>query len=201
MNSQSDLSAQVEAHLRSIWKGNSVVQLTWTPEQVQARAMRFEAYTRKLARGDLAGFLLLPAIVLGVLVAVDVRALAQQPFGRIQIAGAVLLILCSLVGLLASRLSYAAVTSNANDLLASHLERLARLRDWYASTPWGAALYLPGTALVMIGVGMNPAGAGWEKPIIWAGAAAFFYLLACIQTRIKARALQREIDSLQELRP
>jgi uncharacterized membrane protein len=201
MNSQSDLNAQVETHLRAIWKGNSVVQPTWTPEQVQARAMRFEAHTRSLALGDLASFLLVPAIVLGVLFAVDVRALAQQPFGRIQIAGAVLLILCSVVGLLASRRSYAAVTSNANDLLASHLERLSRLRDWYVSTPWGAALYLPGAALVVIGVGMNPAGAGWEKPIIWAGVAAFFYLVACIQTRLKARALQREIDSLKALRP
>ena len=168
MNSQSDLNAQVEAHLRAIWKGNSVVQATWTKEQVQARAERFEADTRRLALGDLAGFMLVPAIVLGVLVAVDVRALALAPFGRIQIAGAALLVLCSVVGLLASRRSYAAVDSNANDLLASHLERLSRLRDWYASTPWGAALYLPGAALVMIGVGMNPAGAGWEKPIIWA---------------------------------
>jgi hypothetical protein len=201
MNSQSDLNAQVESHLRTLWKGSSVVQPTWTPEQIQARAMRFEAHTRKLALGDLASFLLVPAIVLGVLIAMDVRALAQQPFGRIQIAGAVLLVLCSLVGLLASRQSHAAVTSNANDLLASHLERLSRLRDWYASTPWGAALFLPGAALVVIGVGMNPAGTGWEKPIIWSGLASFGYLVACIQTRLKARALQREIDSLQALRP
>ncbi len=201
MNSQSDLNAQVETHLRAIWKGSSVVQPTWTPEQVRARAMRFEAHTRKLALGDLAGFLLVPAIVLGVLVAKDVRAMAQQPFGRIQITGAALLVLCSVVGWLASRRSYAGVTSDANDLLASHLERLSRLRDWYASTPWGAALYLPGAALVMIGVGMNPAGAGWEKPIIWAGVASFVYLVGCIQTRLKARALQREIESLKALRP
>jgi hypothetical protein len=200
MGSQSDLNAQVEAHLRAIWKGSSVVQPTWTPEQVRARATRFEAHARRLALGDLAGFLLVPAIILGVLLAVDARALAHQPFGRIQIAGAALLVLCSVVGLLASRHSYVAVTSNANDLLASHLERLSLLRDWYASTPWGAALYLPGAALVMIGVGMNPAGAGWERPIIWTGVASFAYLVACVQTRLKARALQREIDSLEALR-
>jgi hypothetical protein len=200
MNSEADLNAEVETNLRAIWKGSSVVQPTWTPEQVQARAMQFEAQARKLARGDLAGFLLLPAFILVVLLVMDVRALAQQPFGRIQIAGAVLLVLCSMVGLLASRHSYAAVTSNANDLLASHLERLSLLRDWYASTPWGAAMYLPGAALVLIGAGMNPAGAGWEGPIICTGVVSFFYLAACVQTRLKARALQREIDSLAALR-
>lgn len=201
MNSQTELNAPVEAHLRAIWKGGVVAQPSWTPEQIHARAMQFEAQARKLALGDLLGFLLVPAIVVGVLIAMDVRTLIHLPFGRIQVTGAVLLILCSVVGLLASRGSYAAVTSNANALLASHMERLSKLRDWYASTPWGAALYFPGGALVMIGVGMNPQGAGWEKPIIWAGVAAFGYLVACIQTRLKAQALQREIDSLEALRP
>jgi len=200
MSSQSDLNTQVEAHLRAIWTGSSMVQPVWTPEQVQARAMRFEAHARRLALGDLVSFLLIPAIILSTPLFVDVRALVQQPYGRIQVAGAVLLILCSAVGLLASRLSYSAVTSNANALLATHLERLARLRDWNLSTPWGAGLYLPGVALVMIGSGMNPAGGGWEKPIIWTGVAAFVYILGCVQTRLKARALQREIDSLKALR-
>src|SRR6186997_1280764 len=58
------------------------------------------------------------------------RRTLMDEFGRIQIAGALLLILCSAVGALALRHSYSAVTSNANALLASHLERLARLRDW-----------------------------------------------------------------------
>ena len=201
MSSQSDLNTLVEAHLRDIWKGSSVLQPTWTPEQVQARAMRFEAQTRKLALGDLVSFLLIPAIILSAPLFVDVRTLVQQPYGRIQIAGALLLILCSAVGALALRRGYSAVTSNANALLASHLERLARLRDWYASTPWGAGLYLPGVALLLTGSGMNPTGAGWEKPIICAGVVAFVYMVGCIQTRLKARALQREIDSLKALRP
>ena len=202
MNNQSDLNTQVEAHLRAIWKGGTVVQPTWTPEQVRARAMQFEAHARKLARGDLIAFLLLPAILLGALFVIDIRALIQQPSGRIQLAGWTLLFLCSVVGILASRRnSYAAVPGNADDLLANHLERLSRLRDWYASTPWGAALYLPGAALVMIGVGMSPTGGGWERPIIWTGVASFFYLVACIQTRLKARGLQREIDSLEAMRP
>jgi len=111
MSSQSDLNTQVEAHLRAIWKGSSMVQPVWTPEQVQARAMRFEAHARRLALGDLVSFLLIPAIILSTPLFVDVRALVQQPYGRIQVAGAVLLILCSAVGLLASRLSYSAVTS------------------------------------------------------------------------------------------
>jgi hypothetical protein len=201
MNSQFDLNAQVEANLRAIWKGGAVVQPTWTPEQVEARAKRFEAHARGLAFGDLMGFLLLPVIVLGVLLAVDGRDLTQQPYGRVQFAGCALLLMCSVVGFLASRYTYAAVTSNAGDLLASHLERLARLRDWYASTPWGAALNFPGLALLLIGWGMNPAGAGWEKPIIWAGIASFLYLVACIQTKLKARSLQREIASLETMRP
>jgi hypothetical protein len=202
MNHPSDLNSQVETHLRAIWKGSSVLQPTWTPEQVKARAMQFEAHARKLARGDLVAFLLLPAILLGALFTVDIRALIQQPSGRIQLAGWTLLALCSVVGLLASRHnSHAVTTSNANDLLASHLERLSRLRDWYASTPWGAGLYLPGAALVMIGVGMSPTGGGWEKPIIWTGVASFFYLVACIQTKLKARSLQREIDSFEAMRP
>ena len=142
MNSQIDLNAQVEANLRAIWTGSAIVQPTWTPDQVEARAKRFEAHTRGLAFGDLMAFLLLPVIVLGVVLAVDGRDLTQQPYGRVQFVGWALLFMCSVVGLLASRYSYAAVTSSAGDLLASHLERLARLRDWYASTPWGVALYL-----------------------------------------------------------
>jgi hypothetical protein len=142
-----------------------------------------------------------PAIVLAALLTADVRNLIQQPYGRIGVTGAVLLVLSSVVGFLVlRRYSYAAVTSNASDLLASHLERLSRLRDWYASTPWGAGFYLPGVALVLISAGMNPAGHGWEMPIIWSGVAAFIYVLACIQTRLKAQALQREIDSLRVLR-
>jgi hypothetical protein len=202
MSDQLDLDDQVQAHLRAIWKGGSVVQPVWTSEQIHARAMQFEARARKLARMDLLGFLLLPAILLAVLFIVDVRALAKEPFGRIQLAGWALLFLCSALGALWSRrYSYAAVTSNANDLLASHLERLARLRDWYSSTPWGAGLYLPGAALVMVGVGMNPAGKGWEMPIIWTGIASFAYLASCIQMKLKAGGLQREIDSLEAMRP
>ena len=200
MNSQSDLNAQVETHLRAIWKGGSAVRPTWTPEQVRARATGFEAYVRRLGLADLMGFLLLPVIVLAALITIGFKTLTQQPFGRIQIAGEALLFLGSAVGFLASRRSYATVTSNANALLTTHLERLSRLRDWYASTIFGAALYFPGLALVLIGWGMNPAGSGWEKPIIWAGVAAFVYLVACIQTRIRARVLQREIDSLEALR-
>ena len=201
MNSRSELDAEVEAHLRAIWKGGSVIQPTWTAEHIQARAKRFEAHARKLAFGDAISFLLVPAIVVAALLAADVRNLMQQPHGRIGITGAVLLVLSSVVGFLVLRRhSYATVTSNVNDLLGSHLERLSRLRDWYASTPWGAGFYLPGVVLVLISAGMNPAGHGWEMPVIWAGVAAFIYVLACIQTRLKAQALQREIDALQVLR-
>jgi hypothetical protein len=202
MNDQSDLNTQVEAHLRAIWKGGSVVQPTWTPGQVQARAMIFEAHAKRLARLDLISFLLLPVILVAVLFVVDVRALIQEPSGRIQLAGWSLLFLCSALGVFWSRrYSHAAVTSNANDLLASHLERLARLRNWYASAPWGSALYLPGAALVMVGLGMSPTGGGWEKPIIWAGIALFAYIASCIQMKIMAGGLQREIDSLEAMRP
>lgn len=201
MNTPTDLNTQVEANLRAIWKGGSVLQPTWTAEQVQARAMQFEARARKLAFGDRVGFLLLPIVIVAALIVRDLRTLIHQPSGRIVVAGAVLLILCSVVGFLALRRhSYAAVTTNANDLFASHLERLSRLRDWYVSTPMGAALYLPGTALVLIGSGMNPVGASRELSIICGGLAAFAYVLACIQTRLKAQALQREIDSLAALR-
>lgn len=200
MNSQSDLNAQVETHLRAIWKGGAAARPTWTPEQVRARAGGMQAHARKLGLADLMGFLLLPVIVLVALITIGFKTLMQQPFGRIQVAGEALLFLGSAVGFLASRRSYAAVTSNANALLNSHLERLSRLRDWYASMVWGAALYFPGLALVLIGWGMNPAASGWEKPIIWAGVAAFVYLVACVQTRIRARDLQREIDSLEALR-
>jgi hypothetical protein len=201
MNRQDDLNAQVEAKLRAIWKRASVVQPTWTPEQVEARAKRFEVHAKRLAVGDLLGFLLLPVIMLGVVVTVDGRALIHEQYGRIQFAGWVLLLLCSVVGFLASRYSYAAVTYDVSNLLASHLERLARLRDWYASTPWGVALYLPGLALLLIGWGMNPASANWEKPIICAGIASFLYLVTCIQTKLMARGLEREISSLEATRP
>ena len=62
-------------------------------------------------------------------------------------------------------------------------------------------MYLPGAALVMVGVGMNPAGKGWEMPIIWTGIASFAYLASCIQMKLKAGGLQREIDSLEAMRP
>jgi hypothetical protein len=200
VNNQTDLNAQVISNLQAIWKGGSVVQPTWTPEQIHERAMQFEVKSRRMAWGDLVSFLLLPLILLGIVFVIDLRAVLQESWGRIQFAGGVLLSLCSLIGLLASRRHSYAVTSNADDLLASHLERLARLRDWYASTPWGAGLYLPGIVLVFIGIGLNPNGGGWEKPIIWVGVTAFVYIAACIQTRIKAHALQREIDSLKPLR-
>src|SRR5262245_6909083 len=99
MNREYDLNAQVEANLRTIWKHASVIQPTWTPEQVEARAKRFEVRTGRLAVADLMGFLLLPVIILGVVVAVDGRALIQEQYGRIQFAGWALLLLCSVVGL------------------------------------------------------------------------------------------------------
>jgi hypothetical protein len=202
MNNPSELNAQVEAHLRAIWKGGSVVQPIWTPEQVRARALHFEAHAKKLARLDLVSFLLLPVVLVGALFFVDARALMHHPWGRIQLAGWLLLFLCSLLGIYWSRrYSHAAVTSNANDLMASHLERLARMRDWLASAPWGTALYLPGAALVMVGTGMSPTSGGWEKPILWTGVAVFAYIASCIHAKIKARGLQREIDSLEALRP
>jgi hypothetical protein len=201
MNDESTLDAEVEAHLRAIWKGGAVSLPTWTPEQVQKRATQFEAHTRRLAFGDLLGFLLVPLIVLVAVFRLNVPALAHHSFGRIQLTGAALLILCSLVGYLVSRNhSYAIAISDAHDLLASHLERLARLRDWYLSTPWGAGMYLPGVALILIGVGMNPNGLGWEMPIIGTGIGSFVYLIGCVQTRLKARSLQREIDSLAAMR-
>src|SRR5262245_38377855 len=95
MNCQSEQNAQVEAHLRAIWKGGSVGQPTWTPEQVRARAMRSGAHARRMGLGDLMGFLLLPIVVLGALLAVGFKTLTQQPFGRIQIAGEALLFLGS----------------------------------------------------------------------------------------------------------
>ena len=202
MNNPLDLNAQVEAHLRAIWKGGSVVQPTWTPEQVRARARLFEAQARRLARLDLISFLLLPVVLIGVLFFVDARALMHLPWGRIQLAGWLLLFLCSLLGIFWSRrYSHAAVTSNANDLMASHLERLNRMQAWLASAPWGSALYFPGATLVLVGTGMSPTGGGWEKPIIWGGVAVFAYIASCIQAKIKARGLQREIDSLEALRP
>ena len=202
MNNQPVLDEQVQAHLRAVWKGGSVAQPVWTLQQLQLRATQFEARARKLARLDLLGFLLLPAILLIALFMSNIRVLVKEPYGHVQLAGGALLLLCSLLGALWSkRYGYAAVTSNANDLLAGHLERLSRLRDWFAATPWGTGLYLPGAALVMVGVGMNPAGNGWETPIIWTGVAAFVYLAGCIQMKIKAWGLQREIDSLEALRP
>lgn len=200
MNGQSELNTQMEAHLRAIWKGGSAARPAWTAEQVRARATRFGAQAGRLGLWDLMGFLLLPVIVLAALFTVGFKMLAQQPFGRIQIAGEALLFFGSAVGFLASRRRVAAVTSNANALLASQLERLCRLRDWYASTSWAIALYLPGLTLVLIGWGMNPAGGGWVKPITWAGVATFLYIAACMRTRIRARELQREIDSLEVLR-
>jgi hypothetical protein len=201
MNNRAALDAQLEANLRAIWKGSSVVPISWTPEQIETRARQFEARAKRQAMGDLLAFVLLPLLVIGVGLSVDMRALLHESWGRILIAGAVLLCLCSLVGLLAlKRHSYAAVPGNAGDLLASHLERLARLRDWYASTPWGVAMYIPGAILVMIGSALNPKGKGWEMPIIWAGIAAFVFIVACVQTRLKAQSLQREIDSLKRLR-
>lgn len=53
----------------------------------------------------------------------------------------------------------------------------------------------------MVGVGMKPPGNGWETPIIWTGVTAFVYLACCIQMKIKAWGLQREIDSLEAMRP
>jgi hypothetical protein len=201
MDEQNELNVQVEANLRAIWKGGAVVQPTWTPDQIGARAAAFEAQARRLALADMFAFILVPVVILAAAFVLDLPALLGEPYGRIQFSGAVLLFLCSVLGALWSRrYSHAAVGSNANDLLASHLERLARLRDWYISTPWGSALYLPGAGLVMIGSGMNPKGRGWEMPIIWAGVAIFVYLASCIQMKIKARALQREIDSLEALR-
>lgn len=201
MDESKELNAQVQENLRAIWKGGAVVQPSWTPDQITTRAEMFEAQARKLARWDLFAFLLVPVLIVGVVLVVDLPAQLRESHGRIQFAGAVLLILCSVMGAIWSRrYGHAAVASNANDLLASHLERLARLRDWYASTPWGSALYLPGGGLVMIGTGMNPKGHGWETPIIWAGVAAFVYVASCIHMKIKARALQREIESLEALR-
>ena len=181
-----------ETHIQSIWKSQPILTVAITPEQMRARAGRFERETRRRNRIDLISFALVALLFGG-------GALLRSGLVR---AGALLLALWAAVGLYSVRrfhglTSQQPAESDASTCVARYQQQLKRQRDIALSRPWGIALGLPGFGLVLIGYVVN--GAPWTVSAILGAAGVFLGVGAIIHGRILADRWQQEIDSLQSL--
>jgi len=179
--------------IQSIWKAQPIARVSITPEQMRARATRFETDTRRRNRIDFVSFLLVAVIaVAGALV-------LKSPLVR---AGLLFMALWAVIGLYSVRrfheVASQAPQSAASTCVAWYQSQLERQRDVALSRPWGVALALPGFALLLIGYVVT--GLPWAVSAILGAAGVFVGVAAIIHGKILAGRWQEEIVELQNLK-
>jgi hypothetical protein len=181
-----------EDQMQSIWKRQPTLTVSITPDQMRARAGRFETETHRRNRKDLVSFALV-ALITGAGAVVLQSALERT--------GALLLALWAAIGLFSVRrfhdLSQLPTESDASTCLAWYRRQLERQRDVALSRPWGLALALPGIVLLLVGYVVG--GVPWTVSAILGAVGCFLGVGAIIHGRILAGTWQAEIDSLQNL--
>jgi hypothetical protein len=179
--------------IQPIWKSQPILTVSMTPDQMRARAVRFETETRRRNWIDLVSFALV-ALIFGV------GALALR--SALVRAGALLLALWAAIGLYSvSRfpgLASQQPESSASTCVAWYQRQLERQRDVALSRPWGIALGLPGFGLLLIGYAVS--GVPWTVSAILGALGSFLGVGVIIHGKILAGRWQEEIDSLQNLK-
>jgi hypothetical protein len=182
-----------EDQVQSIWQSQPILTVSMTPEQLRARAARFEKETRKRNLIDFVSFAIV-ALVFGI-----GAATLQNPLTR---AGTLLLALWAAVGVYSVRRFHALTArrspeSTASTCVAWYQEQLERQRDVALSRPWGLALGLPGLVLLLIGY--VDSGVPWTFSVVLAGMGLFVSVGVIIHGKILAGRWQEEINALQRL--
>lgn len=182
-----------EPELRAIWKGQRVSTPNLTPDELQARAARFEREIRHRNLRDHGSFWLAAAIIGagGVLI----------PGVWVKVGSALLVAWCLYsswglrrFGTVLERPAPAGVEACA----AFHQRQLERQRDIVRSWPLGIGLAAPGFVLMTLGLGAHRQTTEYSVALI--GVFAFVYIALVIHGRIRAAAWQREIDAVRSLR-
>ena len=180
--------------MRAIWKGQAVLGFRMAPDQLRARANRFETEIRRRNLRDHVSFALI-----AIIAAVGVVA---GTGGMLIRAGGVLMVAWALLSIYWARL-YGAMSvapgTDAPTLLQVHRRQLERQRDIALSWPWGLGLVIPGFVLVCIGMTLGPRQLDWTVPAVFIGVFMFAYVAVVIYGRMLAGRWQREIDALRAL--
>ncbi len=188
--------------LRALWQSQLIAQKPMTPEQLRARAERFELQTRRSH--------LINQSSLGLFVVIAAVTLFVRDGGLLYYVGAAMMLIWAAYGMWGMHHFYAPLRlssdANAGTCAAVYKRQLERQRDLYLSWPLGIGLVLPGAILVTIAgrFGANHEFSAWHDawaaPIAFVAILVFVYLAAITYGKIVAGRWQREIDQLESMR-
>jgi hypothetical protein len=181
-----------ENRLRSFWKDHRVASPALTPEELAARAARFEREIRRRNVRDQVSFWLVAVIagMGGVLI----------PGLWVKVGSFLLLAWClySLWGLRRFGAVERPAAAGPEACAAFHLLQLERQRDIVRSWPLGIGLAVPGFVLMTLGLDSNHQGAEFSIALI--AVFVFMYIALVIYGRSCAARWQHEIDELRHVR-
>lgn len=190
------MSVNPEDELRALWQKQAAAPLVVTPEELRARARKFDARAlRDLRVTQVSGAL-----------AVLIFTLAALFDGRGPLAklGCALLILCVLWCVYGTSRFAAVLPVPADGGVLScalhYRAQLVRQRNLVHSWPLGFALAAPGFLVYLLGLPLGPKHLPWEAVIAFMGVGAFVVVASLIYGRILAARLQQEIDGLDSMR-
>jgi hypothetical protein len=180
-----------EDELRALWQAEAGGPIHLTPDQLRARAERFESQTRRRYIGDQLSFAVVAiAFAFGMFV-LD---------GLLARLGSAMLCAWALYGMYALH-RFAAVLrtpagAGADTCAAFHRRQLQRQRAYVLSWPLGFSLAAPGFVLLAAGYSLGPRQLAVEISMALVGVFVFVCLLTIIYGRTLGRRWQREIDEL-----
>jgi hypothetical protein len=189
------MSVHDEEQLRAIWRGQAVMASQMTPQELRARAARFESVIRRRSLRDQVSFALTAALC----------AYGIFLDGVLVRDGSALLLIWAAFSMYTlhrfGSVVAAPADASAQTAAAYHQRQLERQRDRVLSWPWGLGLALPGFLLVVVSAGVGSRHANWEIAAVMTGVFLFLYGAIVIYGKILAGQWQREIDSLRSQQP
>ncbi|HZF28115.1 MAG TPA: hypothetical protein VE907_03285 [Gammaproteobacteria bacterium] len=177
--------------LRTLWQGQAAATPPPTPQQLRARAERFESQTRRRYVRDQVSFGLVAIAFAWGVFAMD---------GALVRLGSAMLLGWALYGMYGLRRFAAPLRSSpqasGQTCAAHHRRQLERQRDVVRSWPLGMGLAVPGFVLCVLGFPLGPNRLPWPPAIALIGMFAFVYVATLIYGKMLAGKWQREIDGL-----